>query len=224
MKNTFFTILVVAVLLIISCKSGTENQSTSELSKNESPELAKVIEEQFDIVNDSLKFNSATIENFNKEGNSIDVYWLNNERDTILRFYRKYNAKGELIGAEYYEEGDTEASKDTVYTNENGLKVEASLNAEGKITWKSTIQTDENGNEILRTYENSKGEPRGLDSLFFDDKNRPIKGFYKNANGKKYSTKTYKYLAADQFDHWTERNLLVNDTLSQKHFRVLEYH
>ena len=186
--------------------------------------IAKVVEESYDIRNDSIIFNSATIENFDKDGNSIDVYWIGEEKDTVLRFYRKYDKDNMLVGAEYYEKGDTDPSRDTVYVNAEGLKVEASLNANNQITWKSTTTTDENGNPVLKTYENGKGEYRGLDSLFFDEKNREIKGFYKNAKGKRFGVRTYQYIKSDDYGNWTERKMFVNDTLKQNQIRTLQYH
>ncbi|WP_138434400.1 hypothetical protein [Winogradskyella algicola] len=146
------------------------------------------------------------------------------KKDTILRFYRKYDESKELIGAEYYEQGDTEPSRDTVYVNSDGLKVEASLNTENQISWKSTITTDNNGNPVLKTYQNGKGEYRGLDSLFFNNQNLEIKGFYENSKGKRYSIRTYEYIRFDEQGNWTERKMFKNDTLNQKQVRTMTYH
>ncbi|SHH41428.1 hypothetical protein [Winogradskyella jejuensis] len=225
MKRQFILLLVFA-LVLNSCKDSkkevqkldTEDQQTIK------KQLAKVTEENFDIRNDSLIFKSATIENFDKDGNSIDVYWIGKKRDTVLRFYRKYDYNMKLIGAEYYEEDDIEPSRDTVYTDMEGNRVEASLNTDNQIRWKSTIHQDVNGNDVLMAYSNGKGEYRGFDSLYYDNKNRVIKGFYENSKGKRYSTKTYRYLKTDDYDNWIERHMLKNDTLSQKQLRTLVYY
>jgi len=201
-------------------------QACEQVAKEQaetSPQISTILEEQFDLRNDSIIFNSGTIENFDQAGNSIDVYWLNEARDTVLRFYRKYDSNQQLIGAEYYEEGDSPPNFDTVYFNAAGQKVEASLNAEGIVTWKSTITEDEAGNEVLRRYENGKGEPRGLDSAYFDTKNRLVKGFYQDTAGKKYSIRTYKYLEEDQYENWTLRQLFKDGELKQKQTRTLTY-
>jgi hypothetical protein len=210
-------------MIISSCKD-TKKEDSLTTNQNASPEIAKIIEENFNIKEDTLIFNSGTIENFGIDGRSIDVYWIGEARDTVLRFYRKYDNNKTLIGAEYYEEGDTEPSRDTVYINQDGLKVEASLNAENQITWTSTITTDNNGNPVLKTYQNGKGEYRGLDSLFFDAENNVIKGFYENSKGKRYSIRTYEYVSYDDYGNWTERKLFKNDTLTQKQIRILSYH
>ncbi|MFP2996039.1 hypothetical protein ABN763_09010 [Spongiivirga sp. MCCC 1A20706] len=224
MKNSFFYFTLLSLFLVVSCKQNA-TESTSNLESNSgSVVLAKVIEENYDIKSDSTVFKSANIENFDQDGKSIDVFWLGQEKDTVLRFYRKYDKNNKLVGAEYYEQGDIEPSRDTVFLNSNGLKVEAALNAENQISWKSTITTDAKGNPILKTYENGKGEYRGLDSLFFDDQNRIIKGFYENSKGKRYGIKTYQYLKSDEKGNWTERNMFVNDTLRQKQTRILTYH
>ncbi|MEM9681109.1 MAG: hypothetical protein AAF901_12375, partial [Bacteroidota bacterium] len=86
------------------------------------------------------------------------------------------------------------------------------------------ITTDQNGNQVLKTYENGKGEYRGFDSLFFDEKNREIKGFYENSKGKRYGIRTYEYLDSDAEGNWTERKMFVNDTLTQKQTRIIKYH
>ncbi|MBO3118032.1 hypothetical protein J4050_14840 [Winogradskyella sp. DF17] len=150
-------LLILVSIFVISCKNETKKAEDSKTNENLKPEIAKIQEENFDLRNDSIIFNSGTIENFDKNGNSIDVYWIGEEKDTVLRFYRKYDENKKLIGAEYYEQGDTEPSRDTVYLNQDGLKVEASLNTENQISWKSTITTDENENPVLKTYENGKG-------------------------------------------------------------------
>ena len=137
---------------------------------------------------------------------------------------RKYDGQKNLIGAEYYEEGDTEPTRDTVFYNDSGQKVEASMNAGGKITWQSTITTDERGNPVLKTYQNGKGEYRGLDSLYFDNQNRVVKGFYESGSGKRYSIKTYEYLESDRQDNWIERKMFKNDTLAELHKRNITYH
>ncbi len=217
------SLILVFCMIISSCKDSKKEDSLTS-QQNSTSVIAKIIEENFNIKEDTLVFNSGTIENFDKDARSIDVYWIGEERDTVLRFYRKYDKNNILIGAEYYEEDDTEPSRDTVYINQDGLKVEASLNAENQITWTSTITTDNNGNPVLKTYQNGKGEYRGLDSLFFDDENRVIKGFYKNSKGKRYSIRTYEYLKSDNYGNWTERKLFKNDTLSQKQIRILSYH
>ncbi|AXG68281.1 hypothetical protein KORDIASMS9_00474 [Kordia sp. SMS9] len=223
-KVAYFTGISFLITLLIACADTTKKEKpTLDTNKEEIKELATVKEDIFDLRNDSIIFNSATIENFDKDGNSQTVFWLDAKKDTILRFYRKYDANKKLIGAEYYEVGDIEPSRDTVYTNSEGKKVEASLR-EGKISWKSTITTDKNGNPVLKTYENSKGEYRGIDSLYFDDQNREIKGFYENSKGKRYGIKTYKYTKSDENGNWMERNMFVNDTLRQKHVRMLQYH
>lgn len=214
---------LIVLIVFVSCKHETKEENNTVDSETTKLEITKIQEEKFDVINDSLKFNSATIENFDDEGNSIDVYWIGKERDTTLRFYRKYDTSKNLIGAEYYEQGDVEPTKDTVYINTQGLKVEASMNNENKITWKSTQYTDANGNKVLSRYENGKGEYRGLDSLFYDDQNRVVKGFYENTNGKRYSIKTYKYLKSDEYGNWTERQMFKNDTLNQKQIRILKY-
>jgi hypothetical protein len=219
-----FTFMLLFALSILACADAKKEKSAEKATKKKEMQLAKIMEETFNLRNDSVIFNSATIENFDTEGNSIDVFWLNTKKDTILRFYRKYDTNKKLIGAEYYEEGDTEPSRDTVYINSEGKKVEASLNAEGKISWKSTITTDKNGNPVLKTYENGKGEYRGLDSLYFDAQNREIKGFYENSKGKRYGIRTYKYITSDANGNWTERNMFKNDTLQQKQVRTLTYH
>lgn len=198
--------------------SCTNNADTAE------KEISKIIEEQFDLRNDSVIFKSATIENFDQNGRSIDVYWIDQQKDTVLRFYRKYDAEMQLIGAEYFEAGDTAPSIDSVFYDEAGHRVEASLNEARQIRWQSTIQTDDKGNEVLKTYANGKGEYRGFDSLYFDEQNRPVKGFYENSRGKRYGIKTYNYVNADDKGNWTEREMYVNDTLRQKHSRTLEYH
>ncbi|MEO1218845.1 MAG: hypothetical protein AAFY45_35265 [Bacteroidota bacterium] len=218
------SLIVIILIALTSCKEEKGNKKEIDNKSKIQLEIAKVKEENFDLRSDSIIFNSATIENFDKNGNSIDVYWIGQEKDTVLKFYRKYDNDMKLIGAEYYEQGDTEPSRDTVYINSNGLKVEASLNSENQISWKSIITTDENGNPVLKTYENGKGEYRGLDSLFFDNQNRVIKGFYKNSKGKKYSTKTYEYVQSDDQGNWTERKMFKNDTLNQKQVRTITYH
>lgn len=225
MKDFFTLVSLVTIFSIhTSCIYQQEEKSKQKALENQEATIAKETIENYNIQNDSTRFNSATIENFAADGRSIDVYWINNKRDTILRFFRKYDENNQLIGAEYFEEGDTLPSRDTVYYSSDGFKIEASLNEDNQITWKSTIHTDSRGNEILRTYENGKGEYRGLDSLYFDDQNREIKGFYKNAKGKKYGVRTYEYIKEDEFQNWTERNLFVNDTLNQKQLRKIEYH
>ena len=148
MKN--ISLLMLLSLIVISC--GNEEGKVTNDSERAQQEIAKIEEENYDLRNDSVIFNSATIENFDVNGNSIDVYWIGEGRDTVLRFYRTYDENKKLIGAEYYEEGDTEPSRDTVYTNADGQKVEASLNAQNQISWKSTFTTDDRGNPILKTY------------------------------------------------------------------------
>lgn len=222
MKNLFSLILLQ--IFVVSCNQDIKKEKSSENEVFSKPKIAQIKEENYDISNDSIIFNSASIENFDTNGHSIDVYWIGEKKDTVLRFYRKYDENKNLIGAEYYEQGDTEPSRDTVYFNADGLKVEASLNPSNQITWKSTISTDPKGNPVLKTYENGKGEYRGLDSLFFDEKNREIKGFYKNAKGKRYSIRTYQYLKSDIYDNWTERKMFVNDTLKQTQIRKIEYY
>jgi hypothetical protein len=224
MNKTLLNFALIFLTLIVSCKQNSPEPNSNEKSNSDPIKLAKIVEENYDIKNDSVIFKSANIENFNKEGKSITVFWIGKEKDTVLRFYRKYDENNQLIGAEYYEQGDTEPSRDTVYINQDGQKVEASLNAENQISWKSTITTDENGNPVLKTYENGKGDYRGLDSLFFDHQNRVIKGFYKNSKGKRYSIKTYKYLKSDDKGNWIEREMFKNDTLSQKQIRILTYY
>ena len=218
------SIVIIVLIALVSCKEERGDKKEIDNTSKIQAEIAKVKEENFDLRNDSIIFNSATIENFDKSGNSIDVYWIGQEKDTVLRFYRKYDNDLKLIGAEYYEKGDTEPSKDTVYINSNGSKVEASLNSENQISWKSTITTDENGNPVLKTYENGKGEYRGLDSLFFDNQNRVTKGFYKNSKGKKLSTKTYEYVQSDNQGNWIERKMYKNGALNQKQVRTINYH
>ncbi|MEO0897171.1 MAG: hypothetical protein AAFY71_12275 [Bacteroidota bacterium] len=220
-KISFIAIVLIA---LTSCNDERGNKKEVDDKSINQLEIAKIKEENFDLRNDSIIFNSATIENFDKNGNSIDIYWIGQEKDTILRFYRKYDNQMKLIGAEYYEQGETEPSRDTVYVNSNGLKVEASLNSENQISWKFTETTDENGNPVLKTYENGKGEYRGLDSLFFDNQNRVTKGFYENSKGKRYSIKTYEYVKSDSQGNWTERKMFKNDTLSQKQIRTITYH
>ncbi len=218
--------LLINIAFICGCKQGKsekkeiENQTINITQK----QLTKVTEENYNVKSDSLIFSSSTIENFDKNGNSIDVYWIGEERDTILKFYRKYDVNMKLIGAEYFEEGDTEPSRDTVFIDNDGRRVEASLDVKNNIKWKSTIHQDDNGNEVLKTYENGKGEYRGYDSLYFDKKNRVIKGFYENSKGKRYSIKTYKYLKFDEYGYWIERQMFKDDTLNQKQIRILEYH
>lgn len=218
------SLLILALCMVISSCKDAKKEDSLTINQNSTPVIAKIIEENFNIKEDSLIFESGTIENFDIDGRSIDVYWIGEKRDTVLRFYRKYDYNKTLIGAEYYEEGETVPSRDTVYINQDGLKVEASLNAENQITWTSTITTDNNGNPVLKTYQNGKGEYRGLDSLFFDDENRVIKGFYENSKGKRYSIRTYEYLSSDDYGNWTERKLFKNDTLTQKQIRILSYH
>jgi len=220
MKN--ISLLILLPLIIISCR--TQEGKGTDVSETAKRAIAKIEEENYDLRNDSVIFKSATIENFDVNGNSIDVYWIGEVRDTVLKFYRTYDENKKLIGAEYYEEGDTEPSRDTVYTNEDGLKVEASLNAQNQISWKSTITTDDRGNPVLKTYENGKGEYRGLDSLYFDEENREVKGFYKNSQGKRYGVRTYAYLKSDENGNWTERQMFVDDSLRQKQVRILTYH
>ena len=220
MKNV--SLLMLLSLIVISCEN--EEGKTTNASETAKQEIAKIEEENYDLRNDSVIFNSATIENFDVNGNSIDVYWIGEGRDTVLRFYRTYDENKKLIGAEYYEEGDTEPSRDTVYTNADGQKVEASLNAQNQISWKSTFTTDDRGNPVLKTYENGKGEYRGLDSLYFDEENREVKGFYKNSKGKRYGVRTYAYVKSDENGNWTERQMFVDDSLRQKQVRILTYH
>ncbi|WP_111684519.1 hypothetical protein [Winogradskyella tangerina] len=218
-----FPLIFLLLIQIVSCKDSNKNTDLKS-AKSLAPEIAKIQEENFDLRNDSVIFSSGTIENFDKDGKSIDVYWLGEDKDTILRFYRKYDSNKNLIGAEYFEAGDTEPSRDTVYTNSEGRKVEASLNSDNQITWRSTITEDENGNPVLKTYSNGKGQYRGLDSLFFDSENRVIKGFYENSKGKRYSIRTYKYLNSDEHGNWIERQMFKNDTLNQKQVRTITYH
>jgi hypothetical protein len=225
-KISFVCNFVFVVLLIGSCADSKQEKekTTAQTAAKKEKILAKITQETFDIRNDSTIFNSATIENFDVDGNSIDVFWLDAKRDTILRFYRTYDANKKLIGATYYEAGDTEPSRDTVYINPEGKKVEASLNAEGNISWKSTITTDANGNPVLKTYENGKGAYRGFDSLYFDERNREIKGFYENSKGKRFNVRTYTYITADKQGNWLKRVTYKNDTIVQKQARTLEYH
>ena len=217
-------LLAVVLIALTSCQEGKSNKKEIDNKPKNQLEIATVKEENFDLRNDSMIFNSAAIENFDKNGNSIHIYWIGQEKDTILRFYRKYDNQMKLIGAEYYEQGETEPSRDSVYINSNGLKVEASLNSENQISWQFTETTDENGNPVLKTYENGKGEYRGLDSLFFDNQNRVTKGFYENSKGKRYSIKTYEYVKSDYQGNWTERKMFKNDTLIQKQIRTITYH
>ena len=156
MKKISF--IAIVLITLTSCNDERGNKKEVDDKSINQLEIAKIKEENFDLRNDSVIFNSATIENFDKNGNSIDVYWIGQKKDTILRFYRKYDNQMKLIGAEYHEPGETEPSRDTVYLNSNGLKVEASLNSENQISWKSIITTDENGNPVLKTYENGKGK------------------------------------------------------------------
>jgi len=206
-----------------SCKTDNTAKGPSKNTQTPSPKIASVVNENYDLRNDSILFTSATIENFDDNEKSQSVFWLDENRDTILRFYRIYDDQGNLIGAEYYEEDETEPGRDTVYINEEGLKVEASLNENHEITWKSTIHIDANNNRILTTYENNNGASRGFDSLYYDNQNREIKGFYENANGKRYGIKTYKYLKEDNFKNWTERQMYIDDTLRQKQIRRIKY-
>ncbi|MGB3590118.1 MAG: hypothetical protein WBA16_00395 [Nonlabens sp.] len=215
-------VLYTAVILFLSCenkKTGTDLPVAGDAV----PTIAGIKEENYDVSRDSVTLSSGTIENFDAQGNSVDVYWIGADRDTTLRFYRKYDQDKRLIGAEYFEAGDLEPSRDTVYYNDQGQKVEASLDAAGKITWKATQLLDENGNKVLTSYQNGAGEYRGLDSLYYDNNNRVIRGFYENSKGKRYSIKTYKYLATDQYGNWTERQMFKNDTLAQKQIRIIAY-
>lgn len=227
---TCVLVFIVMSIFVISCVDAKKEKPavTTDVKKVkeiiEVKKIAKITEETFERRNDSSIFISATIENFDIDGNSIDVYWLGEKRDTILRFYRKYDTNKKLIGAEYYEENDTEPSRDTVYINSEGKKVEASLNAEGKISWKSTITTDVNGNPVLKTYENGKGEYRGFDSLYFNERNREIRGFYENSKGERYNDKAYTYTAADKQGNWVRRVIFINDTLLKSQKRFLKYH
>ncbi|MEM6684589.1 MAG: hypothetical protein AAF617_02245 [Bacteroidota bacterium] len=233
MKRTacVFVFILISVF-VISCadtnKAKEKPAVTTDVKKvkkvQKVKKIAKITEETFDRRNDSIIFISATIENFDVDGNSIDVFWLNEKRDTILRLYRKYDENKKLIGAEYYEEGDTKPSRDTVYINSEGKKVEASLNAEGKISWKSTITTDTKGNPVLKTYTNGKGEYRGYDSLYFNQQNREIKGFYENSKGKRSNFRTYTYTARDKQGNWVRRVVFINDTVTQSQRRFLKYH
>ncbi|MEM9679260.1 MAG: hypothetical protein AAF901_02965, partial [Bacteroidota bacterium] len=120
-KSSFLSLIFL--LLTISCKDTREIQLDKTEIDLKQKLFSKIIEENYDILNDSISFSSGTIENFDKSGKSINVFWINEEMDTILRFYRKYDKNKTLIGAEYFEEGDEEPSKDTVFTNSNGLKV-----------------------------------------------------------------------------------------------------
>jgi hypothetical protein len=217
-------LLFIITVFASSCKYETKKEENYKVNEKSELKIAKIKEENFDLRNDSILFSGGTIENFNKDGNSIDVYWIGEKKDTILRFYRKYDESNKLIGAEYYEQGDTEPNRDTVYVNSDGLKVEASLNTENQISWKSTITTDTNGNPVLKTYQNGKGEYRGLDSLFFNNQNLVIKGFYENSKGKRYSIRTYEYIRFDEQGNWTERKMFKNDTLNQKQVRTITYH
>ncbi len=219
--NLKMAALLWCLLATVACGPAGETATATETPM---PVLAKVTEEQYDVRNDSLIFTGATIENFSADGRSTELFWINERRDTILRLYRKYDAEQQPIGAEYYEEGDTLPNLDTLYTDEAGRRVEASLNADRQVTWMSTIYTDDRGNEVLRSYQNSKGEYRGLDSLYYDERNRVVKGFYENAKGKRKRIKTYEYLRDDAYANWLERTQFVNDTLRQKHLRQLEYY
>jgi hypothetical protein len=210
--------------VFLSCSETAEQERTDNLEQTTSPEIASIQEERFDIRNDSSIFNSGTIENFDAEGNSQTVFWLGEQRDTTLRFYRKYDSSNQLIGAEYYEAGDTDPSRDTVYFDSDGKKVEASLAADNTIRWKSVYTADDRGNPILKSYENGKGEPRGYDSLYFDEQNREIRGFYAYANGKRGSVKTYEYISTDDYGNWTEREMYKDSVLSQRQLRFISYH
>ncbi|MEM9921719.1 MAG: hypothetical protein AAF990_26690 [Bacteroidota bacterium] len=225
MKSNILTALAVAVLLLtaISCEDQQTPKAAATEVETPKKNILKETIEEYDLRNDSVIFRSATIENFDQDGHSVDIYWIGPKRDTTLRFYRKYDANKKLVGAEYFEKGDVEPTLDTVYTNAEGLKVEVSMNSKREIVWKSTIATDGEGNEVARVYENRKGAYRGLDSTFFDDKNRMVKGFYKNAKGQKKKIKTYEYTKEDQYQNWTERKMFVNDTLQQRHIRILQY-
>jgi hypothetical protein len=216
-----FLLLAFILIFMISCDKQFDTKKTTQIDTNF--DIASETLEVYDIRNDSLFFNSATIENFDEEGNSLTVFWIGKLKDTVLRFYRKYDENMDLIGAEYYEPGDTEPSRDTVYFNSDGQKVEASLNAENQITWKSITTEDRHGNPVLKTYENGQGEYRGLDSLYFDDQDRMIKGFYENSKGKRSAIRTYTYLKSDSLGNWTQREMYKNDTLKQKHKRILTY-
>ena len=216
--------LVFLVVLITSCKNQTKNNIPLIDKISSTNQYSKIIQENFELRNDSTIYKSATIENFDKEGNSIDEYWIGNEKDTVLKFYSKYDKNMKLIGALYYEERETKPSRDTVYYNSEGLKVVASLNTNNQITWKYITTKDNLGNPVLKTYENGKGEYRGLDSLFFDDKNRVVKGFYKNSRGKRSSIKTYKYFKSDEKGNWTDRKMYVNGILKQQQLRKITYH
>ncbi|MEM6516540.1 MAG: hypothetical protein AAF688_10190 [Bacteroidota bacterium] len=222
MKN--YAKYFLLLMLISSCKKELQSNKNEKSSEMIDFTISKIEEENFDIADIDYSFKSGTIENFDIEGKSIDLYWIDKDRDTILKFYRRYDKNGNLIGARYYEEGDIKPSRDTVYINAEGHKVEASLNGDGKVIWKMTIFTDDNDNPVLKRYENGKGDYRGLDSLFFDDNGRVIKGFYENSKGRRYSIKTYNYLESDKAGNWIERMMYVNDTLKQRQLRRITYY
>ena len=95
MKN--LSLIILVSIWIVSCNNETEKAQSSEINGASQLEMAAVREDNFDLRNDSVIFNSGTIENFDKEGRSIDIYWIGEARDTILRFYRKYDENKKLI-------------------------------------------------------------------------------------------------------------------------------
>ena len=127
-------ILLLFAVLMVACKNRTQTKKEVDTNTKQYPKISKIQEDNYDLVNDSLVFESGTIENFDVQGNSIDVYWVNKDMDTILKYYNRYDSKYNLIGAEYYEEDEMEPSRDSIFYTSEGLKVVASLNEENRIT------------------------------------------------------------------------------------------
>ena len=221
-------ILVLLFLLsfsFISLENAPKKVSHSEINQTPKPKIAKIKEANFDIRNDTVIFNSGSIENFDKASHPIDVYWIGETRDTVVRLQHKYDKSKNLVGTETYQHGKKTPYIDTIYVNTNGLKVIESFDSDHKVSKKSIITTDKNENPVLKTYENGKGEFQGLDSLFFDAKNRVIKEFHEDSKGKRYGIiLTYKYIKSDQYGNWTERHMYVGETLSQKQTREITYY
>ena len=84
MKN--YVKLLLLSILILSCNTETKNKQDNTSEKVIESVISKIKEENYDIVDNENVFKSGTIENFDREGQSIDVYWIGKEKDTILKF------------------------------------------------------------------------------------------------------------------------------------------
>ncbi|WP_138434401.1 hypothetical protein [Winogradskyella algicola] len=73
-------LLFIITVFALSCKNETKKEENYKINEKSELKIAKIKEENFDLRNDSILFSGGTIENFDKDGNSIDVYWIGEKK------------------------------------------------------------------------------------------------------------------------------------------------